>query len=277
MKNLAKKTSLIAARTVNLLHNHPRESIFYLHIPKCGGTSVNKALQECYFRWSFSDTSNIINLDSPASWKAVEDSTGTMLSPDTVNDHIVMQFREKLLMYYMSQMHLQFISGHFPFSTKAYQAFADKYAFITLLRNPVDRWISSYFYNLNRQRYQYRKIQMSVEDYIKSEYGRSQGYEYAKFLSGIDENGKFISESAVYRAQENLHKFKVVGLLEDMKSFIDCFEVEFGRRPNIKVLNKQPSQEDPVAWAAIEKAKEQIQEICQPDLKVYEYALKHIV
>lgn len=274
MKNIDKKLSLITVRTINLFQKFPKENIFYLHIPKCGGTSLNRALQNCYFNWSLSDTNNILNLDAPASWEAIEKGQDLVLYPDTVDDYRVMKFREELLLYYMSQRHIRFISGHFPFSSKAYESFSNRYAFITLLRNPVDRWVSSYFYNRNRQSHRYRKIEMGIEEYLESEYGRSQGYEYAKFLSGMDEGGKYMTIEAVNRAKENLHKFKLVGFLEDMTDFSAQFKAVFGRDLNIGILNKKPKSENPDVGSFLNQVQDKIKEICQPDIEVYEYAIK---
>lgn len=273
MNSLNKNLSLLSTRTRNLFQPSPKEGIFYLHIPKCGGTSLNIALQECFLRWSLSDTCDIVNLDGPASWEAIETSTGNILAPDSADDYSVMKFREELLLYHMSQRHIRFISGHFPFSTAAYKAFSDKFAFITLLRNPVDRWISSYFYNRNRQSHRYRKIDIGIEDYLESDYGRSQGYEYTKFLAGIDVKGHFMTDQAVAKAKENLHSFRQVGFLEDMPEFKLRFEENFGRKLNIRILNQKPKSENPEILQTIEKSMPLIEDICRPDLEVYNYAL----
>ena len=275
MKNLDKKVSLLTARTVNLFQKFPKENIFYLHIPKCGGTSLNNALQKCYFNWSLSDTNNIVNLDAPASWEAIEKSKNLGLKPDTVDDYQVMKFREELLLYHMSQRHIRFISGHFPFSSQAHDSFSSQYAFITILRNPVDRWISSYFYNRNRQNYQYRKIEMSIEEYLESDYGCSQGYEYAKFLAGVEEEGKYMTTQSINRAKENIHKFRLIGFLEDMKTFSIEFENIFGRKLNIGFLNQKSTSENSDLQIVLEKFQDKIKNICQPDIEIYEYAVNN--
>lgn len=274
MNSFQKKMFLVSSRTLNVFHKIPAKNIFFLHIPKCGGTSLNNALQRCYLKWTLSDDSNIMNLDSSASWEAIELSQGSLIDSDTVDDHKVMKFREKLLLYQMSQNHINYISGHFPFSSKAHNIFSDKFNFVTVLRNPVDRWISSYFYNKNRQKSRYRKINLNINEYMSSDYGYSQGYEYAKFLGGNDVSGKFMTSNAVSKSKENLHKFNLVGFLEDMKSFKQHFEDTFGRKLQIANLNSKPNTEDLMALEIIEKSKDRIREICQPDIEIYDYARK---
>ena len=274
MKNLKRKISLLTARTVNLWMRSP-EKIFYLHIPKCGGTSVTNAIQACYYKWSFSDTLNFFSLDGSASWKTTEILNNIELSSNIVNDKTVMNLREELLIYYMSQRHIEYIGGHFGFSLKAYQQFHHEYAFITILRNPVKRWISSYLYNRYRQPQKYRQINMNFQDYLESDFGKSQGYEYAKFLGGNDTGENFLNRAAIDRAKKNLHKFRLIGFLEDMDSFKVKFKEQFDRDLNIGFLNqgsKNGKSENPLIT---ETEKEQIKKICWPDIEVYQYAVNN--
>ena len=276
MNNIQKKLSIASTRTVNLFKSPPKENIFYLHIPKCGGTSLNNALQSCFMKWSLSDTSNMFNLDSPASWEAIEKTTGLQLAPDTVDDHMVMKLRSEILAYYMCQKHINYISGHFSFSSKLYEHFSHKYAFITILRNPIKRWVSSYFYNKNRQPSQHRKLDdIDIEKYLQSSYGKSQGCEYSKFLGGIDLDGNFTTKESVKQAKENLHKFRLVGFLEDMDGFLEQFYQCFGRKLNLGYLN-QKSTSEAVEMAQIEeKYGQEIAEICKFDLDIYNYAVEN--
>lgn len=268
----------ILNKTNNFIRGSLGQNIFYLHIPKCGGTSLNKALQSHYINWNIGESSSLFNLDASASWITTQKITQQKLSSDEVDDSKVMQFREELLLYYMSQPHIKYISGHFAFSDLAYDHYADKYVFLTVLREPVERWISSYLYNRFRQPDKYRQINMSIEEYLQSDFGISQGYEYAKFLGGADKNGNFMTEEAVKRAKENLHKFHLIGFLDNLEAFKQQFKAKFGKELKMNVLNKRP-ENSPLEKAgspiANDLLKEQIRHICQPDIEVYNYAIEH--
>ena len=278
MNNINKKfsffSSLCMERTTNLFLGCLKEKIFYLHIPKCGGTSINRALQACYHKWSLGDTANFFSLDHPASWKTAQVLNNLALPSDTVDDRAVMDLREELLIYYMAQEHIAYIGGHFRFSERAYKSFGNKYSYVTILRNPVKRWLSSYLYNRYRNPQQYRRLDISFEEYMESDFGKSQGYEFAKFLGCSRETGDFMNSEVVDSAKENLHKFRIVGFLEDMEAFKFQFSKHCGRELSIPRLNQRPKN-DKVQLDISESMKKKIEEICEPDMEVYRYAVKN--
>lgn len=272
-KKLLNFSSLAKEKTLNIFRGCLQDKIFYLHIPKCGGTSINKAIQACYHKWTLGDTPNFFAIDHVASWETGEILNGNKLKPDVVDDQAVMNFREELLIYYMAQRHISYIGGHFKFSEKAYEVFGEEFSYITILRNPVKRWISSYLYNRYRNPQKYRRIDLSIEEYLESDFGKSQGYEYAKFLGGVDKGGDFMNREAVERAKNNLQKFCIVGFLEDMSDFETQFEKRFERRLNIGRLNSRPAK-DNVSVEITESMMKKITQICEPDIDVYQYAVK---
>lgn len=278
MKNAFSKEYLptFSARTHNLLNGCLEDKILYYHIPKCGGTSIRKALKSCYLSWDPRTSSRLFVLNAAASFHAAQKNAEQDLSTDTADDYSILKLREKLLLYYMYQNKINFISGHFVFSETAYQNFSDKYSCITILRDPVERWISSYFFNAFKKD-DHRKINMEIEEYLQSEFSRSQGYEYVKFLGGISETADYSSAQAIDRAKENLQKFRLVGFLEHMEVFIQNFEKTFNRRLRIEALNQNPKQSsfrDSIVTADVRK---KIEEICKPDIEIFQYAMENFL
>jgi len=267
----------LLARSHNLFRGRLKDNIFFLHIQKCGGSSINQAIKSCYQTLNITQDRYLSHLDSEAAFKAVQMSGGqTNLSAGTINDYPILQFRENLLLYYMSQQRIRYIAGHFSFSATAYQHFFEKYAFVTVLRDPVERWISAYFYNRYKKAGD-RKLDADFTAYLDSELGRSRGYTCVKLLGGANPAGDYTSEQAITRAKDNLQKFTVVGCLEYQEDFVRQFEQQFGRKLKIRSTNQSPKSKAYRRSLITEEIEEKIREICKPDVEVYQYAVDNFV
>lgn len=195
---------------------------------------------------------------------------------NTSNDYPILKFREELLLYFLSQKDTKYISGHFCFSEVAHHEYCNKFAFITVLRDPVERWISLYFFNRFKKD-DHCKIEMNLETYIDSAFARSQGHEYVKFLGGADEYGDYTSQTAIDKAIRNLHKFAVVGTLEHLDNFVENFETRFRVRLEIERKNKNPKSASYKKSIITNQMEQRIRAICQPDITIYQYALENFI
>jgi hypothetical protein len=235
------------------LTNRPSEKIFFLHIPKCGGVSVGQAIAVKYLSLNLRNDSGVINLNAPVSRQVVE---------------------EKLLLYFMAQPNSRFISGHFLFSKIAYQKHGGKFSFVTILRDPVKRWISSYFYNIFKAS-DHMKVNDEIDARLESHFGISQGYELVKFLGGANKEGDYTSPKAIDRATENLKRFEVVGFLENLSDFTEKFYARFHVKLQIAKKNQNPAPIQYQKSIITHELLERITDVCQPDIQVYEYAIQH--
>jgi len=280
-ENTVKTLDSFTGRSINQLQGSLRENIFYLHIFKCGGTSINQAIKACYLTWNITKDRYLFYLAANASFDTVQRCTD--LYPDTPEDYRIWKYRESLLLYYMYQGVLRYgkftgghyISGHFSFSECAYQNFCNNYAFITVLRDPVKRWISGYFFNRYKQR-EHHKIDLDLKEYLNSERAQKESY-YVKLLGGVNKEEDYRSEQAIARAKENLHKFRIVGCLEYQEDFIRQFEEQFGRRLKIRNFNPSPKSKAHCRSVITEEIEEKIKEICKPDIEIYQYAVENLV
>ena len=263
-------------RADNMLRGGLRENIVFLHLPKCGGTSINHAINCHYQTLDFRTDNCSVSLSAPASSNVVKLMNQTDYPYDTTDDYPILKLREHLLLYFLSLQTNRYFSGHFPFSETAYREFHGKHAFITVLRDPVKRWISSYFFNRHKDS-DHRKIEQDITMHLRSPFGQSQGYEYVKFLGGANKAGDYTSRQAIDRAKRNLHKFDVVGFIEYQEDFLDQFENRFGVRLKLEKKNWNPASESYRKSIVTEEIEEKIKTICKPDRELYQYALDNFV
>jgi len=243
-----------------------KKKICYVHVAKCGGTSISSAIKKQYgIRDRFLRKNAFINLNPGAS------SKGSQIFNETL-----WQFREKLLIYFLSHNHYVFISGHFPFSDLAMEHFADQYDFITIIRHPVERWFSHYFFNRYKKADHF-KTDLSLEEFIDSEDGRSLGSLYSTLFYGKCDGEIVHSDASYMKITGNIDKLACVGVTEHMDIFCRDFNRFFKVRIDVEKENKNPLKKDERSKFITESIREKVEEICEPDLKIYNYVLEKIL
>lgn len=241
------------------------EPIAFMRIPKCATTSVHRCIARMYRSvWTF-DGNGLHSVHHGACDGAAE-ATGAS----------TWEMRRTALAYLLAHADAKLVAGHFEVNAELLEKFGDKYNFMTLLRDPVERWMSHYLYNkhLPRDRYD---ITADMEEFVETPRGRGIAQMYTAYLSGtgnLSPNERD-TEEVRSRARENLKSFDLVGIVEEMETFEEQFFNKFGSELNVPRRNKSPAPEG--AKDISPALRDKIREACSADLELYNYARNEMV
>lgn len=235
-----------AKRTLN--GDAPTANIFLLHIPKCGGQSMQQALRHRFMAHG----QPAFKLNSLRVAQAAE----------LAGRRPVDLCRDLLILQLVSQEN-GFIAGHYPFSLNAWTEFHERWKFITVLRDPVNRWFSNYFYSRSKPHSHLRPITEGLEEFIDTERAVAFGRTYVRYLS---------EKGDVDEALGNLDRFDLVGTLERLPEFLNRLERMSGTSFSVGHRNKSPLAAHQQQELITCRLRARVEELCEPDMRVYEHA-----
>lgn len=136
------------------------KKIIYHHIPKCAGMSLVMGLAISYYpltllRYGKKGFTGRLNA------RAAHDTAAALDKDDY-------SLRRELLYYQCAWGDAPFISGHYPFCPKVYADFKNEWDFVTVIRDPVARWYSEYYWNRYKD-HDYKATDKDIEGYFASE------------------------------------------------------------------------------------------------------------
>jgi Sulfotransferase family len=235
----------------------PQRFVFH-HVPKCGGTSVGRALRMRYLLSQATVTPE-------ASFRAFEAFTGRSDREQMLID--VLDLREQMLLYHMFE-DVHGISLHVRFSNVAHARFRDRYKFVTVLRDPVARFVSHYHWSYGKPE-AHARIEETFEDFLETGRARRLGATYVEFFSGLPKEADITSEAAIAAAIGNLGKFDVVGNLTDLDRFQNEIRAALGIRVRIGHENARTTRPGTRNELADPGLRARIEALCAPDLAVW--------
>jgi len=235
----------------------PRHVVFH-HVPKCAGTSVGRALRQRY----------ILSQDTvlpEESFRAFATFTGRSDREAMLVD--VLDLREQMFLYLLHR-DVRCVSLHVRFSEAAFSAFSPRYAFITILREPVSRFISHYFWSHGKPQ-AHARIEEDFAGFLESPRARQLGATYAEYFSGLPKETDFASDAAVAAAIRNLGRLDVVGSLDDLGGFETRLRTVLGARIGIGHENKARQPGSLKSRIVTPELEEKARLLCAPDIAIW--------
>lgn len=182
------------------------KKIAFIHVPKCGGTSLSHCLR---LKYTFSH----FKLDE----HAVYQTLGEFESRDWMN------FKQKMLIYQLEKG-TALVQAHAPINQQILRKYSDRYHFITLLRNPVERAISQYHFDTRLKRLSPEELKSNHRFSVESNI-------LLHFFGELEWQKNEDFEKHAQIAIKNLNAFTVVGALNNP----DQIERDFKRKLNMNI------------------------------------------
>lgn len=266
---ISKINTLYRSVKREITSNVADDSVFFLHVPKCGGSSVEKGIQEAFglrsgiqfSRQGLVARPECIHLSAHASKKAA-DALGVDLQAH----------REQVLLYFMSQSPPPLlIGGHFKFSKTAYNEYGEDFFFVTMIRDPVERWISQYLYNRYKDGSHF-SIEKGMEEYINTNRSKESGKMLINYFAGFQSEYRASDSDKLNEAKKTIGKFDVVGFLDNIDRFEESFEQRVGASIDVPRRNENPVDDNERKNIIDDDVMRKIKDICNKDIEFYEYA-----
>jgi Galactose-3-O-sulfotransferase len=217
--------------------------IIFLHLPKTGGVTLRRTL-----KWKY--------------------------SPDLLSFETLTKPAESLGEVPLSRRRsTRVLSGHLHYGVHDY--FPQRCEYITLLREPIARVVSYYYYILGHPKHwrhaELVRSGMSLDEFVRTSPERGIENDQTRMLSGRGA-GELVAgtlgRSALDEAKRNLDSFLVVGLTERFDESFILIRRALGWKLPMYVSANVSTRPKPASETALES----IRHRNELDLELYEYA-----
>ncbi|WP_425045975.1 sulfotransferase family 2 domain-containing protein [Primorskyibacter sp. S87] len=228
--------------------------IVYIHVPKCGGSSFGATLRLRHL-------TSQATLNLRQSRAEVTARYPTLSGKDRIEAEYAIRGTE---LRRLLETGTRCISAHVRYSPTLHDAFPD-YRYVTLLRDPVSRFVSHYRY-LQRTHPDPDRPD-TLAGFCETEDAERIGSQYLFYFGGDDPSGCTDQCTRIAQAQRNLSRFTLIGDLSDPDVFLHGLKrLIRGPLPRL-TRNRAPSP-----TRIPEELRGRIEDLCAPDIVIYRAA-----
>ena len=218
----------------------------YIHVPKCGGSSFGAALR---LRFLASQATISLNQGDPSLTGEARILSDYHARRNELYHHVVRGVR--------------LISGHVQYDPVLHTGAAQNYGFLTLLRDPVDRFVSHYQYLQRKHPDTSRPDRL--EAFLDTRDAQRLGSQYLFYFAGQSQLQTKDTAPLVARARRALSRFDCVGALSDPSACLSQLRHPTGGPLPLWHRNRAPQRPDVPA-----SLRRRLEAICAPDMEIFE-------